>query len=166
MLHYTLVHHSSSVRLISDTSLYREEGRTVHTKKKWRHITNQNNGIGYSKNRHTDVAVTTSMIGQKVSRRIRWGYFTYRHISILWIFPTRICWLFSRMTLSFTSVEYSFVAMIYQIIVSLYWEINLSYFVDQWWNFMCNFFFSSSRKGKNILTHTCATLGFFLCTVI
>ncbi len=63
MLHYTLFHHSNFARLTSDTRLYRETGRT---EKRW-HITNQNNGTGYSKDRHNDVAVTTSMIGQQVS---------------------------------------------------------------------------------------------------
>jgi hypothetical protein len=34
-------------------------------KKKRRYITNQNNGRGYSKDRHNDVAVKISMIGQR-----------------------------------------------------------------------------------------------------
>ncbi len=68
MLHYALLDHSSSARLTLDTSLCREEGRT---EKRW-HIINQNNGRGYSKDRHNDAAVTISMIGQKVSRRVRW----------------------------------------------------------------------------------------------
>jgi hypothetical protein len=51
---------------------------TLHTKKKRWRIINQNNGRGYSKDRHSDVAVTTSMIGQKFTRCVRWGYFTYR----------------------------------------------------------------------------------------
>jgi hypothetical protein len=76
MLHYTLLHHSSSARLTSDTRLYREAGIT---EKRW-HITNQNNGTGYSKDRHNDVAVMTIMIGQKASRRVRWGHFNYRHM--------------------------------------------------------------------------------------
>jgi hypothetical protein len=75
MLHYTLLHHSSSARLTSEIRLYREAERA---EKRW-HITNQNNGRGHSKGRHNNVAVTTSMIGQKVSRRVRWGHFNYRH---------------------------------------------------------------------------------------
>jgi hypothetical protein len=65
------LHTTSSLQFclshIGHKLIERRRENSIQTKKKRRYITNENNGRGYSKDRHSDVVVTISMIGQKVS---------------------------------------------------------------------------------------------------